>query len=253
MIIKNIYKKININPFFYLIGILSVITGLFKSFIIMYLIIFIHELGHITMALIFDYNIVKINIYPFGGYTVFDMDINKSVIPEFMVFIGGVLFQFIFSPIFNLIVDNNSYIYNIFNSYNKTILLFNLLPIIPLDGSKLLNIILNTILPFKSSHILTIYSSYIALIILLIFNMGNLNIYIMAILLLELILIEHKNHIYIFNKFLLERYIKNVKFKKNNFILGNKVNNMKKYRNNVFIINNKYLCEKEMLINGFNR
>lgn len=250
MIIKNFYKKIYISPFFYLLGILSIITGVFKAFMIMYLIIFVHELGHITMALIFKYGINKINIYPFGGYTIFDVDINKGFFSEFMVFLGGILFQFIFSIIFNFAIDD-IYIHRIFNSYNTTILTFNLLPIIPLDGSKLLNIILNKIFPFKISHLLSIYLSYIFIIILFITNYRNLNMCIMAFLLLNILINEHKNHIFIFNNFLIERYIKDLHFRKNNFILGKRVNNMKKYLKNIFIVDNKYLTEKEVLADRF--
>lgn len=252
MIIKNIYKKIHISPFFYLLGILSIITGLFKAFLIMYLIIIIHELGHIVMALIFNYDIKKINIYPFGGYTIFDVDINKNILSEFMVFLGGILFQFIFYILFNVCVKSNTYTHIIFNSYNITILLFNLLPIIPLDGSKLLNIILNKFFAFKTSHILSIYISYILILLSLILNYKNLNKCIILFLLLNLLVNEHKNHNFIFNRFLLERYIKNIQFKKNNFIINNRLSNMKKYVRNVFIVNNRYLSEKEVLKDKFN-
>ena len=252
MIIKSIYKKIHISILVYVLGIISVITGLFKAFLIMYLILFIHELGHIIMAIIFKYNISKINIYPFGGYTIFDVDINKNSFAEFMVFFGGILFQFILSIIFKIYVDNSTYLYRTFNMYNINILLFNLLPIIPLDGSKVLNILFNKIFSFKMSHILSIYISYIGILLIFIINYKNLNMCIILFLLLNLIIKEHKNHIYIFNRFLIERYIKNIKFKKNNFIIGNTVKNMKKYMRNIFIIDNIYFSEKEVLEGRFN-
>lgn len=236
----------------YVLGILSVVTGLFKAFLIMYLIVFIHELGHITMALIFKYNINKITIYPFGGYTIFDVDINKNSFEEFMVFFGGILFQIILSIIFKIYVDNSTYLYRTFSIYNTNILLFNLLPIIPLDGSKVLNILFNKMLPFKISHKLSIYISYILIIVVFIINYKNLNMCMILFLILNILVEEHKNHIYIFNKFLVERYIKDIKFKKNNFIIGNTVKNMKKYMKNIFIIDNMYISEKEVLEDRFN-
>lgn len=251
MIIKTIYKKIHINYLVYLLGILSVITGLFKAFLIMYLIVITHELGHITMALIFKYNINKINIYPFGGYTIFDGDINKNSFAEFMVFFGGILFQLILSIVFRIYIDNSTYLYRTFNMYNTNILLFNLLPIIPLDGSKILNILFNKILPFKVSHKLSIYISYVLITIVFIINYKNLNMCMILILILNILIEEHKNHAYIFNKFLVERYIKNIKFKKNNFINGEKVNNMRKYMRNIFIIDNTYFSENEVLKDRF--
>lgn len=218
----------------------------------MYLIIFIHEFGHIITSIAFNYNIKKINIYPFGGYTVFDDDINKSFIEEFLVFISGILFQIIFFIIIKLLVDNNLYIYKLFSSYNYTILMFNIIPIIPLDGSKIINIILNKIMPFKYSHLITIFISYALVIITFIFTYANLNMTLMLTLMIFLITKEYKNHIYIFNAFLLERYLKNIKFKKNNIINSTNIKKTKKYCNNVFLKNNNYISEKEILSKKFN-
>lgn len=248
LIIKNILSKININPFFYFIGLLCIITGLFKQFIIMYLIVFIHELGHIFMALLFKFKINKINIYPFGGYTLFEYDINTSFIKEFFLFFGGILFQTIFFLIAKQIFNNNLYTYKIIKEINLRILLFNLIPIIPLDGGKVLNILLNKILPFKISHLITIYFSFI-FIILLIYLSNNLNLFLMILILLILTILELKKHKLIFNMFIIERYIKNIKFNNINFINKNNIKLMKKYSKNIFIINNKYIDEKEIIKN----
>lgn len=232
---------------FYFLGILSIITGLFKAFVIMYLIVFIHELGHITMSLIFNWNIKKINVYPFGGYIIFDDIINKPFIEEVLVFASGILFQIILFIIFTLIIDNNSYIYKLFYNYNITILIFNLIPVIPLDGGKILNIILNYIYPFKASHLLTILTSYLIVILLIIYNYKNINMILICILMLSILIKEHKNHLYIYNSFLIERYLNKSNYKKNNII--NKINLrfMKKYKNNVFLKNGIYYDEYEIL------
>ena len=206
-----------------------------------------HELGHVFIAIIFKYEIKKINIYPFGGYTIFEYDINRPFIEELLLFSFGIIFQLILLIIFNIFIDNSTYIYRIFYSYNLTIILFNLLPIIPLDGGKLLNIIINYILPFKVSHKLSIYISYIIILLIIIFFNKDINMIIMCMLLLFLLIKEHKNHIYLYNLFLVERYIKNIKFKKDNFINSNKISKMKKYLRNIFIIDNEYVDEKDML------
>lgn len=213
----------------------------------MYLIVIMHELGHVFIAIIFKYEIKKINIYPFGGYTIFEYDINRPFIEELLLFSFGIIFQLILLIIFNIFIDNSTYIYRIFYSYNLTIILFNLLPIIPLDGGKLLNIIINYILPFKISHKLSIYISYIIILLIIIFFNKDINMIIMCMLLLFLLIKEHKNHIYLYNLFLVERYIKNIKFKKDNFINSNKISKMKKYLRNIFIIDNEYVDEKDML------
>ena len=73
----------------------------------------------------------------------------------------------------------------------------------------------------------------------------------MIFLLFFLIIKEHKRHKYIFNVFLLERYIKEIKFKKIYFIKKVDVKYMKKYVRNIFIKNNRYIDEKEILQNKF--
>lgn len=218
----------------------------------MYLIVFIHELGHITMALIFKYKIKKINIYPFGGYTIFESSINTPFITEFMVFLGGILFQSIFLYLSKQLLDNASYTYKLIENYNLSILIFNLIPIIPLDGSKVINILLNKIFPFKKSHLLTIYISYITILLLIVFSLKNINLLLMIFLLLTLLIKEHKRHKLLFNMFLVERYIKNINFKKNNFINRLELKYIKKYCNNIFINDNKYIAEKELLLKYFN-
>lgn len=203
------------------------------------------------MSLIFKYKIKKINIYPFGGYTIFEYDINTPFITEFMVFLGGILFQIIFFVITKNLIDNSSYTYNLIKNYNLSILMFNMIPVIPLDGAKILNILFNKMFPFKRAHLLTIYISYIVILILLILSIKNLNLLLMIFLLFFLIIKEHKRHNYIFNVFLLERYIKEIKFKKIYFIKKVDVKYMKKYVRNIFIKNNRYIDEKEILQNKF--
>ena len=245
-------NKININPFFYFLALISIFTGLFKQFLIMYLIIIVHEFGHIFFALLFKYKIIKINIYPFGGYSIFQNDLNISFIKEFLVFLGGILFQFILYLIFKYNINNYSFIYKIFINYNTSIILFNLIPIIPLDGSKVINILLNNFISFKYAHLITIYISYIFVFIMIVLFHNNLNMNIMILLLLFLLIKEHKIHKYLFNNFLVERLVKEIRFKKNNFINKLNLNKMMKYRNNIFIIDNRYISEKEILYKKYN-
>lgn len=218
----------------------------------MYLIIIVHEFGHIFFALLFKYKIIKINIYPFGGYSIFQNDLNISFIKEFLVFLGGILFQFILYLIFKYNINNYSFIYKIFINYNTSIILFNLIPIIPLDGSKVINILLNNFISFKYAHLITIYISYIFVFIMIVLFHNNLNMNIMILLLLFLLIKEHKIHKYLFNNFLVERLVKEIRFKKNNFINKLNLNKMMKYRNNIFIIDNRYISEKEILYKKYN-
>lgn len=238
LIMKITFK---IHPLYYLVAILSIITGLFKDFIYITLLIFIHEIGHTLGALIYKWKIKKIIILPFGGITIFNELINKSLKEEFVILILGPIFQILFYFILYILNIETPLITN----YHYSLLLFNMLPIIPLDGSKLLNIILNKITSFKMSHLLTIYISLITIILLMIKN-KNLVLYIIIFFILLKVIKEYKEHKYIFNKFLFERYNYNLKFKKIRYIKGRKINKMKKGYKHIFY-DDKYYTEKDIL------
>lgn len=238
---KTIFK---IHPFFNLLAILSITTGLFRNFIYISILIFIHEIGHITGALIYKWNIKKVIILPFGGITIFNELINKSLKEEFVILVLGPLFQILFYFILCIFKLENSLI----TTYHYTLLFFNLLPIIPLDGSKLLNIFLNKITSFNKSHLITIYVSILFIIVLLFKNIliNNLILYLIILFILLKNIKEIKEHKYMFNKFLFERYMYNLKFKKTKYI--NKINlkKMKKDHKHMFY-DQKYYTEKEIL------
>ena len=102
-----------------------------------------HEFGHILMGVLFKWKIEKVIILPFGALTVFNEDLNRKLSEEALIAIMGPIFQVIFTYLlYNLGVQDAVY-------YSSSILCFNLLPIFPLDGSKLLNVFLNKITSFK--------------------------------------------------------------------------------------------------------
>ena len=133
MIIKNILNKLYFHPLFILIAFICSLTGHFREFTVFFLIIIIHELGHIIGGLYYNWPIKKIILLPFGGLTIFDQKLNCPLKEELIVTLLGPIFQIIFYCLcINLFKDNM-----ILTKYHYPLLLFNLIPIIPLDGSKL--------------------------------------------------------------------------------------------------------------------
>ena len=104
----------------------------------------IHELGHILVGCTLSWKIKKIKILPFGGITIFENPINIPLKQEFLVSISGVMFQTLGSFILSKFYDKTLFI-----NIHYTLLIFNLLPIFPLDGSKIWNVFFNYFLPFK--------------------------------------------------------------------------------------------------------
>lgn len=194
------------------------------------------------MAYLLGIKIDEIYIYPLGGISKFNMDLNISIKKELLILINGPLFQFIAYFVLLKILPNKK---DIINIYHYSILSFNLLPIYPLDGGKLLKLLFNKIFSYKYSLKLIINLSYLILLIILIISKKNINLFVMTSLLLILITKEKNKIDYIYNKYLLERYLNNYKFKNTKII--NNINSL--YRDNKHIINkdDKYYLEKEYL------
>lgn len=242
-----IISKIEIHPFCYIIAFISILIGYFKEFSIFTLIIVVHELGHSLVAYLLNWKIDKIIILPVGGLTKFKESLNKPIIEEFLIAIAGPIFQIIFYIIFRNKLDLFYFHYLIF--------IFNLIPIYPLDGSKILNLFLNKITSFKTSYLLTLYISYFFIIILLgysIFFKKYLMICIFIILLIQLYK-EYKQINFVFNKFYLERYLNNYNFKKNKIIFGSNISKMKRDYEHFFYINKKYFNERIVLKKLFDK
>lgn len=215
-------------------------------------IIFIHELGHFLSAKMFKWKVDKIYFYPYGGFTKFNDDLNKPKKEELIIMIMGPLFQIIyFLLVINLLSMKDA---SLFRNYHYSILFFNLLPIYPLDGGKLLNIVFNYFCSFRNSFKYTILFSYSCILFSLFVLFVN-KIYISLSLLLVILLVicklteEWKKERFYFNKFLLERYINDYKFSKIKVISS--INQMSRDCKHVVFKKGKTSTEKEELAKYF--
>ena len=134
--------------------------------IIMFIVLF-HELGHVLVCLFFKYKIINITIYPFGGITKIEKDINTNPSKELILAFAGIFMQIILIFIVKLFSIHD---YELFLKYNYSIMLFNLIPIIPLDGSIIVKSILNKFFSFKKSYVLYIIISIISVFLYVIIN-----------------------------------------------------------------------------------
>jgi len=223
--------------------IISCLSASFKNFFFFLSIIIIHELGHLLMGLFLGWELDKICLYPYGGVTKFNEDINRKLIEELLILINGPLFQIIYFMIGYYLFNDESFIY-----YNLSILIFNLLPIYPLDGGRILNIILSYFLSFRLSYYLSIIISLFVSIIFIIYSILNnytFNIILMFLIVLVKVFIEIKKRNYYFNKFLLERYLNNYSFSK--CISISSIKKMMRDKRHIIFNNNSYITEKEYL------
>jgi stage IV sporulation protein FB len=192
---------------------LSIATAHFLEVILLIGIIFIHEMGHAAAASFFSWRIKKITLLPFGGVAEMEEHGNRPLKEEAIVVLAGPLQHvwmvavayFLFS--LSLIPEN---LYQLIYSYNLMIFLFNLFPVWPLDGGKLVFMLLSLQKSFPIAHQQTLIISFFSLgifsIITLIAAPSHLNIWIIIGFLLFSLYYEWKQRRYIFMRFLLERY-----------------------------------------------
>ena len=247
--------KIDFHYTYLILALGFVLTGHFSHLIVFTSILLIHELGHYLVAKLLHLNPLKITIYPFGGITKMSYPVNIPIIKELLVTISGITFQSIYYLIIYLLYKNNlirEYIFDEFTIYHYRILLFNILPIYPLDGALFLTILQEIIMPYKLAHQLTIIISIITGIYILSINYYKFNY--TTILIITIIIndiVKYYHHLeYLFNKFLLERYLYKLTFKKTKKI--SRITHMYREKYHLFKEKNTYLTEKQVLNRRFN-
>ena len=245
-------KNIKISSLTIYFLILFFFCGLIKNALIIFLIILIHEMGHVFFIKLLGYKIISINIYPFGGITKVEKDLNTSINKELIIAWGGIFFQiFIYGLIFLPFLS--TYTKELIFSYNMSIMMFNMLPIIPLDGSIITSSFLNKFFSFQKSYVLTIIISIFNIILFLIIDYTNsLNNYLIIALLIYKTYEYYQNRNYIYNRFLLERFLKNFSFKNISTKKGN-LNILKKDTYQYFIEKEGIKSEKVKLKEMFDK
>lgn len=243
-----ILSKIKINNLTYLFLILCALCGYLKNISIIFFICIWHECGHIFFLRLFNYEIIEIELAPFGGITTTNKRINSSINKEIIINIGGILNQIILFLILLLLKNHlNIITYNLFMFYNFTILIFNILPIISLDGNNIIHLLLEKIFSYNLSYKMNYIISSFSLIIFLIINYQyNIDNYFIIIFLFIKSIVYIRNYRHLKNKFLLERYINDFEYKK----IDNKTQTIKQLRKEVkhyFKENDKYVSEEKMI------
>ncbi len=200
------------------------------------------------MAIFFKVETDKIYIYPLGGISKFNMPLNIKVYKEFLILIMGPVFQNIGFVLLKYLIND----YNLLLKYHLGILIFNLLPIYPLDGGKLINLLFTKVIPYRYSYRLTIIISYIMTIIILLSNNKiSINMILTYIFLIYIIRKEDNKTNYIYNKFLLERLLNNYSFKKSKKIKNDK--SFYREKHNIIKVGNMYINEKDYLFEKYKK
>ncbi|TVY04062.1 M50 family metallopeptidase [Cohnella terricola] len=140
-----------LHPLFVLVMIASIATGHFAELVTLFLIVLWHELGHLAAALRFGWTVKEIKLLPFGG--VLEVE-EAGIVPareELWVALAG--------PAQNVVLAGIGYLFghlgwidqgwsDDFVRANALIGLFNLLPVLPLDGGRIMQAWISIQVPY---------------------------------------------------------------------------------------------------------
>lgn len=184
----------------------------------------------------------------FGGVTILDEELNVPIKKEIISLLMGPITQLLFFIlIYSLYKEGyvSELTYTKFYNINILLFSFNLLPILPLDGGKLINNLIDLILSYNISHKITIIISLISTFLIFTFD-NKLLIILLFIFLLIQNLDEIKIHKHKINKFILERKLKYHKYKKKHKIQN--IKEIKRNKNFLIKVNGVLLEEKDYFL-----
>jgi len=209
----NLLRKIEIHPLLWLIVGVAVVTAHFRELLMLFFIIFVHEMGHAACAHFFSWRIKRIQLLPFGGVAEMDEHGNRPLKEELMVILAGPAQHiWMVAVAYLLLVGSviSDKTFDLFLFHNLVIFFFNLLPIWPLDGGKLLYLFLSYRHSFFEAHKrMLVVSSLVAGLIfigMLFYSPNNLNLWVILSFLFFSIVMEWRKRHFVFMRFLLERY-----------------------------------------------
>lgn len=177
------------------------------------MIVFLHEIGHAAAAQYFSWKINRIKILPFGGVCEVDEHGNRPIKEEFIVIIAGpsqhlLLAGIIFLLKVSAVISPGDA--QLFFQFNLMVLLFNLLPIWPLDGGKLVQLFLASRKPYMDAYKQSLFISILVLIMFhfffLFYSPLNMQIWLVLIYLYMSLWMGWKQQQFTFMRFLLERH-----------------------------------------------
>jgi stage IV sporulation protein FB len=208
---RNWLPPIHLHPVFWGFLLLAVLTGMLMEVLILFIIVLLHEMGHYLAARHFRWRIRRIMLWVFGGVMETDEQGNRRALEEAIVILSGpAVHIFIFAALYGLSATSTpEAVLETAYMYNMTIFLFNLLPIWPLDGGKLIGLLLSLQLPYRKAHTILIIVSWIIGAAVLLYVCIAMPFTLSTVSLLCFLMwenrLEWKRRYYVFLRFLLQR------------------------------------------------
>lgn len=169
--------KLDLKIFLFLF--LFLLTSQLEIYIVLMVFAIIHELGHLVVGLILKFKPEEIKLTPVGLRIQFQVsneeyklkNAKTLTIKKAIIALAGPLTNLIISTITILIAIfhmnfQNLYIYELIVYFNLLIAIFNLIPIYPMDGGRVIKEILKLVCGNKKAYKITYIISKTVLILL---------------------------------------------------------------------------------------
>ena len=200
--------KLNLNIFLFLL--LFLVTNQLEIYALVMIFALIHELAHLVTGMLMGLKPETLRIMPLGFCIEFKTNIedyNKKILKSNILSVKKIIIA-IAGPFINLIIVLFGILYNIDTNIiyaNLLIFLFNMLPIYPLDGGRILKNILKMFFANRKandytniiSNVLVIVLTMISSILILIYK--NIAILVLIATLWGILIKENKKY-FTYNK-----------------------------------------------------
>ncbi|OMP67551.1 site-2 protease family protein [Domibacillus epiphyticus] len=255
---------ISIHPLTWLMGAVAAAVGMFAEALCLLTIVLVHELGHAAAAKIYGWRIVKVELLPFGGKLETSEHSGRPLIEEWVVVLSG---PFMHIPLaaaalclFHAGIIEQA-VYSLFFQLNVLIFLFNLLPVLPLDGGKMILLFLSFIRPYYYAYRLAIHISFFWLVCLLGAAVCFLPFYLQLLLTVSYITVQllrmWKEKEYMFIRFLTSRFYEPVQLRMLCLHLDRRqtllatVRRFRRNRTHFFIVDGEEDVTENQILNSF--
>lgn len=159
--------KIAIHPLFLMLAVITIALGYIEQFFIIFSIVTIHELAHIAVAKLYGAKLSKIIIYPIGEMAIIENLFLVKPLKRIAIICAGPAINIALGLLFIALGNND--IFKFISMTNFSIAIFNSLPIYPLDGGRLVHLILSTLIGIlNSNEVIILISKFFILVITLI-------------------------------------------------------------------------------------
>lgn len=162
--LKNLHLDVHIHFLTIVYIIIACIGGYLVWYLSALIIVCIHELCHLMMAYYFQFDIDKIEILPFGAYLSINDFYFHPILNEICVVLAGpsshLFMHYLINTCFQGKIQHDLLLLNGF------VFFFNFIPVYPMDGHRLVSLLLQASIDLKNAMYLSLKLSVLSLAIL---------------------------------------------------------------------------------------